>query len=57
MNRDLLTYDEAALLLDCHPDTVARLGKRGRLHRVLIGRSVRITRESVLAFIAVGGTR
>jgi excisionase family DNA binding protein len=47
---DLLTVPEAALRLDCSPDTVLRLAGAGELDRERFGALVRITPESVAAY-------
>jgi len=52
----LLTIHQAAAELNCSPRTVWRLISAGSLRMVRLGRAVRITRESIEAFVARGGT-
>lgn len=53
----LLAVDEAAEILTCSIRSVWRLIGEGHLSVVRIGRSVRVTRASVMSFIDHGGER
>lgn len=48
---DLMNVDEAALLLNCRPQTVARLCRQGKLHAMKIGKSWTIPKFSLNDFI------
>ena len=53
----LLTVDEAAAELHCHPKTVRKLLELEELRRVDLGRhAVRVTRSSLDGFVARGGS-
>ena len=53
----LLTVDEAATVLHCHPRTVRKLLELEELRRVDLNRhAVRVTRASLDAFVARGGS-
>ncbi len=47
----LLTVDEAAEILSCHPKTIRRLLAAGKLEGGKIGSSVRITSKSLDTYI------
>ena len=53
----LLSVRQAADVLATSERTIWRLLGQGELIKVQIGRSVRITRASVMAFIARGGAK
>jgi excisionase family DNA binding protein len=53
--RPAVTVAEAAALLDVHEATVWRLLARGALPRVHVGRTTRIYRAELEAFLANGG--
>ncbi len=53
----LLSTADASRELRCSRRSIWRLLSLGQLARVQIGRAVRITRESVEAFIERGGAR
>ena len=53
---ELLTADEVAALLRIHPDRVYRLIRERRLPAVHLGRTVRIERQTLMAWLAAGGT-
>ncbi|MBX3406392.1 MAG: helix-turn-helix domain-containing protein [Phycisphaeraceae bacterium] len=55
--RRLLTVNQAAELLAISVRSVWRLISLGELAKVQVGRSVRITSESLDAFIARGGAK
>lgn len=44
-----LTVRETAQVLQCHPDTVAAMIRRGELRAVRLGRAVRVPAESIRA--------
>ena len=53
----LLTVDETAAELHCHPRTVRKLLELEELRRIDVGQhAVRVTRSSLDAFIARGGS-
>jgi excisionase family DNA binding protein len=45
------TIRETAQVLQCHPDTVAAMIRRGELKVVRLGRAVRVLTDSVRALI------
>lgn len=47
-----LSVVDVAVLLDCHPETVRRLIRRGELRAVRVGRLIRVPREAVTEFLA-----
>jgi len=47
--RELLTVQETAEILQCHPDNVTALVKRGKLKVVRLGRAVRVVSDSIHA--------
>ncbi|MGE3110105.1 MAG: helix-turn-helix domain-containing protein [Phycisphaerales bacterium] len=53
----LLKLTEAADELSISARSAWRLVSRGDLQKVQVGRAVRVTRESIDAFIAKGGAR
>jgi excisionase family DNA binding protein len=53
---DLLTAEEVAALLRIHPDRVYRLIRERRLPAVHLGRTVRVERHTLMAWLAAGGT-
>jgi len=53
----LLTVEEAASLLRVHRNTVKNLLRKGKLAGTKVGRSWRIQREVLMAFVAAGGAR
>jgi len=53
----LLTVEEAAGLLRVHRNTVKSLLRKGKLAGTKVGRSWRIRREVLMAFVAAGGAR
>lgn len=52
----LYTVPQTKTVLNCSRRTVARLAAKGLLKVVKLGRAVRITRESIEALIARGGS-
>ena len=53
----LLTVDEAAAELRCHPKTIRKLLELGELKRIDLGRhAVRVTRSSIDSFVERGGS-
>ena len=46
---EFLTVRETAQILQCHPDTVAAMIRRGELKVVRLGRAVRVVSESIRA--------
>jgi excisionase family DNA binding protein len=44
---EFLTVRETAQVLQCHPDTVAAMIRRGELKAVRLGRAVRVAAESI----------
>ena len=53
----LLSVDEAAAELHCHPKTVRKLLELGELRRVDLNKhAVRVTQSSIDAFVARGGS-
>ena len=53
----LITVDEVAAELHCHPRTVRKLLELEELRRVDLNRhAVRVTRSSIDAFVARGGS-
>jgi excisionase family DNA binding protein len=50
----VLTIDEAAQILDCHPDSVRKLVRQGRIPTVRLGRLYRIPRHRLIEYLAGG---
>jgi excisionase family DNA binding protein len=48
--------EEVAALLRIHPDRVYRLIRERRLPAVHLGRTVRVERQTLMAWLAAGGT-
>jgi len=46
---EFLTVRETAQVLQCHPDTVAAMIRRGELKAVRLGRAVRVAADSIRA--------
>lgn len=52
LTRAAYTVEEVAIILGCHPKTVRKLCKEGRLAYVKLGpRCIRIPREALEAFL------
>jgi len=52
---EFLTVRETAQVLQCHPDTVAAMIRRGELKAVHLGRAVRVAAESIRALASAPG--
>jgi excisionase family DNA binding protein len=46
---EFLTVRETAQVLQCHPDTIAAMIRRGELKAVRLGRAVRVAADSIRA--------
>jgi excisionase family DNA binding protein len=55
--RMALTVNEAAFLLNCHPNTVGNLIRAGTLESFTLGRKRLVARAAVEALIAGGETK
>ena len=53
-NLELLTVEEVAELLQCHPDSVRRMMRQGRLPAVKVGWRWYVRRADFLAMTRVG---
>jgi excisionase family DNA binding protein len=52
-----LTVAEAAQLAACHPETIRRAARDGRLPALRVGRAIRVRAADVDAWLAAGTTR
>lgn len=57
MEKEFLTADEAAELLNMHPRTIRRLLNSGELPGTRLGRQWRISASAVRSLIETGGER
>lgn len=53
---EFLTVRETAQVLQCHPDTVAAMIRRGELKAVRLGRAVRVSAQSIRALVDASGS-
>jgi excisionase family DNA binding protein len=53
---EFLTVRETAQVLQCHPDTVAAMIRRGELKAVRLGRAVRVAAESIRILASASGS-
>ena len=51
MTTDVLTLDEAAEILRCHPVTVKRLAIKGEIHAKKLGSLWRFSRQRLLEWL------
>lgn len=54
---EVWTVRQAAEFLNCHPETVKRRVRDGRLTRYSIGRNIRVDAAEVRALLVTGGAR